>query len=81
MIVTLYDSDDNAISSLTPSDAAADAVGDLVQGALSAANAATGTVQAVIPAGKGAYLKVSQATAGGTPAGEMKCQALFCAAA
>jgi len=70
-IVTVYDSDDTALATLTATDAAADAVGDLVQGTPTAI-AATGTVLAVIPAGKGCYAKTSQATAGGTPAGSMR---------
>lgn len=70
LIITLYDDDDNALSTLTASDAAADAVGDIVQGTQTA-RGATGAVCKTIPAGKGAYAKVSQATTGAA-AGAMR---------
>jgi hypothetical protein len=70
MIVTLYDEDDNALDTLTPSDAAADAIGDIVQGPLGASQTATGAIPAVIPANKGAYIKVTQTTDDATPANE-----------
>lgn len=76
LIVGLYDSDDNEISTLTVSDAGADAVGDLVPGTLTT-KAALGTVLAVVPAGKGAYVKVKQATSGAGAAGAMRVKAVF----
>lgn len=76
LIVSLLDEDDNAISTLTTTDTTPDAVGDYIKGALSVVGAATGTVAAIIPAGKGAKVKVTQATAG-TPAGALRVQALF----
>lgn len=71
-IITLYDSDDNALATLTPSDAAADAAGDIVVGTNSAAAASTGAALIIIPAGKGAYVKTTQACAGTGAAGAMK---------
>lgn len=76
LIVTLYDDDDNALSTLTTTNTTPDAVGDVIQGT-QAANGATGAVLKSIPAGKGAYAKVSQATAG-TPAGKLKVRAILC---
>lgn len=78
LIVTLYDEDDNVLSVMTPSDAGADAVGDLVQGTLTGCTGATGVALAVIPAGKAAYAKVSQATSGTSVAGAMRVSALVC---
>lgn len=71
LVVTIYDSDDNALSVLTCQNASADAVGDIIQGTLTLATAATGTVPALIPADKGVYAKVSQATSGTSLAGAM----------
>lgn len=73
LIVSLYDSDDNALDTLTPSNTAADILNDVVIGAKSLWAATTGEAKSVIiPADKGAYWKVSQATAG-TPAGKLRC--------
>lgn len=63
--VALYDEDDNKLGELTATDGAADAVGDILF---------SGTCKN-IPAGKAAYVKVSQATSGGTPAGAISIQA------
>lgn len=71
MVVTLYDSDDNALATLTTTNTTPDAAGDVIVGTLSLYAATTGVVLCVIPADKGAYAKVSQATAG-TPAGELR---------
>lgn len=69
-IVTVYDEDDNVIATLTPSNAAADAVGDIVVG-YSAYAASTGAAGKSVAAGKYIDCKVTQVTAGGTPAGKM----------
>jgi len=76
LIITLYDSDDNAIDTLTTTDTTPDAIGDVIIGAASLYAASTGDVIKKIPAGKGAYGKVTQATAG-TPAGKLKVRGLF----
>ena len=77
LIITLYDSDDSAIDTLTTS-ATPDAIGDIIVGATSMFTTATGGIFKKIPAGKGAYAKVTQATAGGTPAGAVTCRVLVC---
>lgn len=77
MIVSLYDSDDNALAAMTVSDAGADAAGDLVSGVPSAVASATGAVFAKVPAGKGAYAKVSQACSGAGAAGSIRVSAVF----
>lgn len=79
LIVTLYDSDDTALATLTASDGAADGIGDLIMGTPTFTNATTGNVAAVVAAGKGAYLKVSQATVGGSIAGIFDCKVVFLA--
>jgi len=75
LVLQLLDEDDNVLSVLTTTDTTPDAAGDLVQGTLTAGTGATGVVLAVIPAGKAAKVKVSQATAG-TPAGSVRVSAL-----
>lgn len=75
MVVTLFDGDDNAIATLTTTDTSPDAVGDVIMGSLGVVSASTGDVLPVIPAGKRAYVEVTQATAG-TPAGELKVRVL-----
>jgi len=74
LIVTLFDEDDNAIDTLTTS-GTPDAVGDIVVGATAMYATATGGVFKKIPAGKAAYVKVTQPTAG-TPAGALKVRAV-----
>lgn len=73
--ITLYDEDDNALAVLLTTDTTPDAAGDIVVGTRTLAAGSTGDVAAVIPAGKAAYAKVSQATAG-TPAGEVRVSAI-----
>lgn len=75
LVVTLYDSDDKALSVLTVSNGGADAIGDVIQGTLTVASASTGAALAVVPAGKGLYAKISQATSGTGVAGAMRVQA------
>lgn len=76
LVATLYDEDDNALSVCTFADSGADASGDLIQGTLTTATGATGVVAAVIPAGKSAYVKISQATSGSGAAGTVRVSAL-----
>jgi len=80
LVITLYDEDDNALATLTTTNTSPDAAGDLIQGSLGWSDGTTGEVAPVIPAGKSAYVKVSQATAG-TPAGAVKVQVKVFAAA
>lgn len=73
--VSLYDSDDNLLLTLLTS-ATPDAVGDIVVPATTPLSAASGAVMVgEIPAGKGAYWAVSQATAGSGLAGGLRCTA------
>lgn len=76
-IVTIRDSDANAICTLTPSDAAADALNDVVVGTFDLFSAATGDVAKIVAAGKGVQGIVSQPTSGSAVAGKMKVYVLF----
>ena len=72
-VITVYDSDDNALATLTPSDGEADVIGDMVIGTNPILiSGATGDAANYLGAGKGIDCKVTQATSGGTPAGKMK---------
>lgn len=75
LVITLFDSDDNAIDTLTTTNTSPDAAGDVIVGATSMFSTATGGVFKKIPAGKGAYAKVTQATAG-SPAGALLVRAV-----
>jgi len=70
MIVTIYDSDDNALCTLTTTNTTPDAIGDVVIGTLSLWAASTGAVLPIIPADKGCYAKVTQTTDDATPTNE-----------
>lgn len=70
-IVTVSDESNNALCTLTPSDAAADAVGDIVTG-YSIGDDATGVAGKTVAAGEYVDAAVTQQTSGGTPAGKMK---------
>ncbi|MBU0599137.1 hypothetical protein KKF61_09220, partial [Patescibacteria group bacterium] len=70
-IVTVSDESDNSICTLTPTDAAADAIGDYILG-FQAQSTATGTAGKSVAAGEYVDAVVTQATAGGTPAGKYK---------
>lgn len=76
-IVAIKDTDDTAICTFTPTDGAADAIGDLIKGTGDATTAATGDAGVFVAAGKGVKGIVSQATSGGSPAGKMKVYLLF----
>jgi len=71
-IITIEDEDDNAISTLTASNAAADAVNDVIVGTNDLYSATSGDAAKVVAAGKAVQGFVSQQTSGGTPAGKMK---------
>lgn len=69
-IVTIEDIDNNSICTITPSDAGADVVGDVVVGH-DGSDLATGGALKLVAAGKAVTGRVSQQTSGGTPAGKM----------
>lgn len=71
-IVTIEDEDDNALSTLTPSDGSADAVGDIIVGTNDIYSAATGDAAGIVAAGKAIQGFVSQQTSGAGEAGKMK---------
>jgi hypothetical protein len=71
-IITVEDTDGNDLCTLTPSNAAADSIGDIVQSSISVWASATGVAWVTVAAGKGIQAKVTQATSGGSPAGKMK---------
>jgi hypothetical protein len=75
-IITLKDSDGTSLNvTLTPSDAGADAVNDVVVAAgtsKTAERAATGDPAAVVAAGKGVRAVVTQATSGAGAAGKVR---------
>lgn len=70
-VVTVEDEDDNAICTLTPSDAGADVVGDVVVGH-SLPAASTGAAVKTVAAGKAVQGQVTQVTSGAGAAGKMK---------
>jgi predicted RecA/RadA family phage recombinase len=70
-IVTVYDQSNNTICTLTPTNAAADAVGDIIKG-YAAGAATTGDAAKTVAAGEYVDAKVTQQTSGGTPAGKYK---------
>lgn len=76
-IVTVEDTDGTDICTLTPSDAAADVVNDVIVGTADLFSAATGDAAKVVPAGKGVRGVVTQVTAGAGAAGKMKVYCLF----
>lgn len=76
-IVTIEDEDDGAICTLTPTDGAADVIGDVIVGTADVFSATTGDAAKFVPAGKAVQGFVSQVTAGGSPAGKIKVYLLF----
>jgi predicted RecA/RadA family phage recombinase len=78
LIITLYDEDDAALDTLTTTNTTPDAIGDIICGLLSHYTVATGGVFTDIPAGKAAYVKVTQATVGGSIAGKVTCRVIVC---
>jgi hypothetical protein len=70
--ISLYDSDDNVLSVMITTNTTPTPADDFVIGTRALNVAATDVVACVIPAGKGAYAKVSQATVGGSIAGEVR---------
>ncbi len=71
-IVTVEDGDGNALCTLTPSDAGADAANDVVVGTNDLYSASTGDAAKVVAAGKGVQAKITQKTSGAGAAGMMK---------
>lgn len=69
-IVTVADEDDSAIATLTPTDAGADATGDIIVG-YSRPAATTGAELKKVAAGKAVKASVSQAASGTSLAGKM----------
>ena len=76
-IVTVSDESDNALSTLTASNAAADAVNDVIAGTNPVLGASTGAAVKTVAAGEYVDAAVTQATSGGTPAGKMQVCVLF----
>lgn len=76
-VVTVEDEDDNALSTLTPSDAGADAVGDVIAGTQPVLGASTGAVTKSVAAGKAVRCEVTTPTSGAGAAGKMKVRVLF----
>lgn len=76
-IITIEDSDGTDICTLTPSDASADDVNDVIVGTSDLGGAATGDVAKFVAAGKGVQALVTQATAGVGAAGKVKVLGLF----
>jgi hypothetical protein len=70
-IVTIEDTAGTDLATLTPSDAGADAIGDIIQANVSSISA-TGVALVVVPAGLGVQCLVSQLTSGASEAGSMK---------
>jgi len=70
-VVTVSDESDNALATLTASDAAADAENDVIEGYF-LQEAATGDAGKVVAAGEYVDAIVTQETSGGTPAGKIK---------
>jgi len=71
-IVTVRDGDGNTIATLTPSDASADAVGDVIIGTSKLLGGATGDAIKTVAAGKSITGTVTQETTGTSKAGKMK---------
>jgi len=70
-VVTVSDESDNSLGTLTPSDAAADALNDLVQGSSNSTDDATGTLLRQVAAGEFVDAVVTTNTSGGTAAGKL----------
>lgn len=77
-IVTIKDTDavPNTLSTLTPSDAGADAIGDIVRGTNPVLAAATGTAIKTVTAGLGVTGQVTQQVSGAGAAGKMRVRVL-----
>lgn len=70
-VITIEDSDANALATLTPTNAGADAIGDFVLG-YARGSVATGDVAKSVAAGKGVQARVTTPTTGASAAGKMK---------
>lgn len=71
-IVTVKDTADNVLATLTPTDGGADAIGDVVVGTGKLWGAATGDAVKTVAAGAGLKAAVTQVTSGSGAAGKMK---------
>jgi predicted RecA/RadA family phage recombinase len=71
-IVTVKDGDGNSLATLTPTNAGADAIGDVIVGTGKVLGATTGDAIKTVAAGKTVTGIVSQATSGASAAGKMK---------
>ena len=71
-IVTVKDGDGNTICTLTPTNAGADAVGDVILGTSKLLGGATGDAIKTVAAGKSITAITTQATSGAGAAGKMK---------
>lgn len=71
-IVTIEDSDGNDLSTLTATNAGADAVNDVIIGTNDIYTATSGDAAKIVPAGKGIRGITTQFTAGAGKAGKMK---------
>ncbi len=71
-IVTIRDTDDNSICTLTPSDSGADAIGDVIVGTNKVLGGTTGDAVKSVAAGKGVKGIVTQACSGSGAAGKQK---------
>jgi len=70
-IVTVYDSADTSLATLTPTNAGADALKDIIVG-YSLPNATTGDAGLIVPAGLSVYAKTTQLSSGTSAAGKMR---------
>ncbi len=71
-VVTVKDGDGNTIATLTPTNAGADAVGDVIIGTNKLLGGTTGDAVKTVAAGKSITAIVTQATSGVAAAGKMK---------
>lgn len=71
-IVTIEDTDGTDLCTLTPSNAGADATGDMVIGTKKLLGGTTGDAAGLVAAGKGVRGVITQATSGAGAAGKMK---------
>lgn len=71
-IITIEDSDGNAIATLTPGDASTDDVGDVIISSISVWASATGVAWKTVAAGKGIQARATQVCSGAGAAGKVK---------
>jgi predicted RecA/RadA family phage recombinase len=73
-VITIADDEDspNTLGTLTPSDGAADSIGDVIAGSNNVLGGATGLAVKQVAAGQAVTGQVTQATSGGSPAGKVR---------